>query len=263
MANVVDQSKEQMKKSVESTKENFAGIRTRRANPAMINGNVVEYYGAPTPLKHVATIGVPEPRTLSVTPFDPSQANAVEKALRDSDLGASPRRNGSAILLTMPELTEDRRKEYVKLAKSKAEDGKVAVRNIRRKSKEAIDKAVKEAEMYAEEDKKRKEAVDVKNSLDQLLFSIESFIRESGDKLEPADKEKLEAEVKAGRDVLEKGDIEEIKKETERIAKSNAEIFQKFYQQNANAAQNGGDAGQNDGGDSDSGNPDFDIKDAE
>lgn len=129
-------------------------------------------------------------------------------------------------------------------------------------SEEDIDKAVKDAEKYAEEDKKRKEAVDVKNSLDQLLFSIESF-RESGDKLEPADKEKLEAEVKAGREVLEKGDIEEIKKETERIAKSNAEIFQKFYQQNANAAQNGGDAGQNGGGDSNSGNPDFDIKDAE
>ena len=80
MANVVDQSKEQMKKSVESTKENFAGIRTGRANPALLNGIVVEYYGAPTPLKHVATIGVPEPRTLSVTPFDPSQANASRMA---------------------------------------------------------------------------------------------------------------------------------------------------------------------------------------
>ncbi len=130
-------------------------------------------------------------------------------------------------------------------------------------SEEDIDKAVKDAEKYAEEDKKRKEAVDVKNSLDQLLFSIESFVRESGDKLEAADKEKLEAEVKAGREVLEKGDIEEIKKETERIAKSNAEIFQKFYQQNASAAQNGGDAGQNGGSDSNGGNPDFDIKDAE
>ena len=130
-------------------------------------------------------------------------------------------------------------------------------------SEEDIDKAVKDAEKYAEEDKKRKEAVDVKNSLDQLLFSIESFVRESGDKLEAADKEKLEAEVKAGREVLEKGDIEEIKKETERIAKSNAEIFQKFDQQNASAAQNGGDAGQNGGSDSNGGNPDFDIKDAE
>ena len=120
MANLVDQAKGQMEKSIESTKENFAGIRTGRANPPLLNGITVEYYGAPTLLKAVATIGVPEPRTLSVTPFDPSQANAVEKALRDSDLGASPRRNGAQILLTMPELTEDRRKEYVKLAKTKA-----------------------------------------------------------------------------------------------------------------------------------------------
>uniref|UniRef100_UPI003FF0BD16 ribosome recycling factor n=1 Tax=Bifidobacterium adolescentis TaxID=1680 RepID=UPI003FF0BD16 len=132
MATIVDQAKAQMAKSVESTKENFSGIRTGRANPALLNGITVDYYGAPTPLKAVATIGVPEPRTLAVTPFDASQANAVEKALRDSDLGASPRRDGNVIRLTMPELTEERRKEYVKIAKGKAEDGKVAVRNIRR-----------------------------------------------------------------------------------------------------------------------------------
>lgn len=137
MATIVEQAKAQMAKSVESTKENFSGIRTGRANPALLNGITVDYYGAPTPLKAVATIGVPEPRTLSVTPFDASQANAVEKALRDSDLGASPRRDGNVIRLTMPELTEERRKEYVKLAKGKAEDGKVAVRNIRRKAKES------------------------------------------------------------------------------------------------------------------------------
>ena len=92
MATIVEQAKAQMAKSVESTKENFSGIRTGRANPALLNGITVDYYGAPTPLKAVATIGVPEPRTLSVTPFDASQANAVEKALRDSDLGASPSR---------------------------------------------------------------------------------------------------------------------------------------------------------------------------
>lgn len=147
MATVVDQAKDQMTKTVENTKENFAGIRTGRANPALLNGIVVDYYGAPTPLKAVATIGVPEPRTLSVTPFDASQANAVEKALRDSDLGASPRRDGNVIRLTMPELTEERRKEYVKLAKERAEDGKVAVRNIRRKTKEGIDKSVKDGDM--------------------------------------------------------------------------------------------------------------------
>ena len=144
MATIVEQAKAQMAKSVESTKENFSGIRTGRANPALLNGITVDYYGAPTPLKAVATIGVPEPRTLSVTPFDASQANAVEKALRDSDLGASPRRDGNVIRLTMPELTEERRKEYVKLAKGKAEDGKVAVRNIRRKAKESLDKAIKD-----------------------------------------------------------------------------------------------------------------------
>ncbi|RSX49662.1 ribosome recycling factor [Bifidobacterium castoris] len=183
MANLVDQAKTQMAKSVESTKENFSGIRTGRANPALLNGIVVEYYGAPTPLKSVATIGVPEPRTLSVTPFDPSQANAVEKALRDSDLGASPRRNGAQILLTMPELTEDRRKEYVKLAKTKAEDGKVAVRNIRRKTKEAIDKAVKDGEMGEDEGDRLLKELDkvtkqVTDELDVLLEGKQKEIME-------------------------------------------------------------------------------------
>lgn len=183
MANLVDQAKAQMAKSVESTKENFSGIRTGRANPALLNGIVVEYYGAPTPLKSVATIGVPEPRTLSVTPFDPSQANAVEKALRDSDLGASPRRNGAQILLTMPELTEDRRKEYVKLAKTKAEDGKVAVRNIRRKTKEAIDKAVKDGEIGEDEGDRLLKDLDkvtkqITDELDALLEGKQKEIME-------------------------------------------------------------------------------------
>ena len=183
MANLVDQAKTQMEKSIESTKENFAGIRTGRANPALLNGITVEYYGAPTPLKSVATIGVPEPRTLSVTPFDPSQANAVEKALRDSDLGSSPRRNGAVILLTMPELTEDRRKEYVKLAKTKAEDGKVAVRNIRRKAKETIDKAIKDGEMGEDEGERLLKDLDkvtkqVTDQLDALLDSKQKEIME-------------------------------------------------------------------------------------
>ena len=183
MANLVDQAKTQMEKSIESTKENFAGIRTGRANPALLNGITVEYYGAPTPLKSVATIGVPETRTLSVTPFDPSQANAVEKALRDSDLGASPRRNGAVILLTMPELTEDRRKEYVKLAKTKAEDGKVAVRNIRRKAKETIDKAIKDGEMGEDEGERLLKDLDkvtkqVTDQLDALLDSKQKEIME-------------------------------------------------------------------------------------
>ena len=135
MTTVVDQAKDQMDKTIEATKENFAGIRTGRANPSFLNDIMVDYYGAPTPIKALASIGVPEPRTLAVTPFDASQAGAVEKAIRDSDLGVNPNRDGHVIRVTMPELTEDRRRDYVKIAKTKAEEGKVAVRNIRRKVK--------------------------------------------------------------------------------------------------------------------------------
>ena len=163
---LIDQAKEQMAKTVENTKENFSGIRTGRANPALLNGITVDYYGAPTPIKAVASIGVPEPRTLSVTPFDASQAGAVENVIR----------------LTMPELTEDRRKEYVKLAKGKAEDGKVAVRNIRRKTKETIDKAVKDGEMGEDEGDRLLKDLDkvtksVTDEIDTLLETTPSTRR--------------------------------------------------------------------------------------
>ena len=168
---LIDQAKEQMAKTVENTKENFAGIRTGRANPALLNGIVVDYYGAPTPIKAVASIGVPEPRTLSVTPFDASQAGAV------------PNRDGNVIRLTMPELTEDRRKEYVKLAKSKAEDGKVAVRNIRRKTKETIDKSVKDGDMGEDEGDRLLKDLDkvtksVTDEIDALLDTKQKEIME-------------------------------------------------------------------------------------
>lgn len=183
MPAIIDQALEQMNKSVEATKENFMGIRTGRANPALLNGIMVDYYGAPTPIKAVASIGVPEPRTLSVTPFDASQANAVEKAIRDSDLGVSPNRDGNVIRVTMPELTEYRRKEYVKLAKTKAEEGKVAVRNIRRKTKENIDKSVKDGEIGEDEGERLQKELDkvtkqVTDSLDALLDGKQKEIME-------------------------------------------------------------------------------------
>ncbi|EPI42380.1 ribosome recycling factor [Gardnerella vaginalis] len=183
MSAIIDQAKEQMNKSVEATKENFMGIRTGRANPALLNGIMVDYYGAPTPIKAVASIGVPEPRTLAVTPFDASQANAVEKAIRDSDLGVSPNRDGNVIRVTMPELTEERRKEYVKLAKSKAEEGKVAVRNIRRKAKESIDKSVKDGDLGEDEGDRLLKELDkvtkqVTDSLDVLLEGKQKEIME-------------------------------------------------------------------------------------
>ncbi|NMM94195.1 ribosome recycling factor [Bifidobacterium oedipodis] len=180
---LVDQAKEQMTKTVENTKENFAGIRTGRANPAFLNGITVDYYGAPTPLKQMATIGVPEPRTLAITPFDVTQAAAVEKALRDSPLGVNPNRDGNVIRVTMPELTEERRKEYVKLAKTKAEDGKVAVRNIRRKTKETIDKSVKDGDMGEDEGDRLLKDLDkvtkqVTDEIDTLLETKQKEIME-------------------------------------------------------------------------------------
>jgi ribosome recycling factor len=183
MASVIDQATAQMDKSVEATKENFSGIRTGRANPALLNGLMVDYYGAPTPIKAVATIGVPDPRSLAITPYDPSQANAVEKAIRDSDLGVSPRRDGNVIRVTMPELTEDRRKEYVKLAKAKAEDGKIAVRNIRRKAKETIDRSVKDGDMGEDEGDRLLKDLDkatkrITDELDALLETKQKEIME-------------------------------------------------------------------------------------
>lgn len=171
MADVVKQAQEQMQKSLEATKENFAGIRTGRANPAFLQGIVVDYYGAPTPLKSLATIGVPEPRTLSVSPFDVSQINAIEKAIRDSDLGVTPRRDGNVIHVTLPELTEERRKEYVKLVKTMAEEGKVAIRNIRRKTKESVDKQVKDGAFGEDEG-------------DRLLKELEKVTKEASDALD-------------------------------------------------------------------------------
>ena len=123
---------------------------------------------------------MPEPRTLSVTPFDVSQASKVEKALRDSDLGVNPNRDGNVIRITMPELTSERRKEYVKLAKSKAEDGKVAVRNIRRKAKETIDKSVKDGEMGEDEGDRLLKELDkvTKQVTDQLDALFEAKQKE-------------------------------------------------------------------------------------
>ena len=183
MTTVVDQAGRQMDKSIEATKENFSGIRTGRANPSFLNDIMVEYYGTPTPIKSLASIGVPEPRTLAVTPFDPSQAGAVEKAIRDSDLGVNPSRDGNVIRVTMPELTEERRRDYVKLAKTKAEEGKVAVRNIRRKVKEELETKVKDGDLGEDEGNRLQKELETvtkqKNDMiDQLLEAKEKEILE-------------------------------------------------------------------------------------
>lgn len=141
-----------MGKSLNSLKEAFLSIRTGRSNPALVEGIIVNYYGAPTPLKNLASITAPDTRSLAISPFDVSQASAVEKALRDSDLGVNPSRDGNVIRVVLPALTEERRKEYVKMAKKKAEDAKIAVRNIRRKAREEVEAETKSGELTEDEE---------------------------------------------------------------------------------------------------------------
>jgi ribosome recycling factor len=133
-----------MEKAVEVAKEDFSAIRTGRANPAMFSKLLVDYYGSPTPMVQLASFQTPEARTVLITPYDKSALSAIEKALRDSDLGANPADDGNVIRVVLPQLTEERRREYIKIARGKAEEARVSVRNIRRKAKESIDRLVKD-----------------------------------------------------------------------------------------------------------------------
>ncbi len=150
------EAEEKMDKAVEVLKEDFAGIRTGRANPGLFNKLMVEYYGAPTPLQQLASFQNPEPRTILVIPFDKSAMHEIERAIRNSDLGVNPSSDGNQIRCVMPELTEERRREYIKLANHKAEEARVSVRNIRRKAKTDLDKLVKDGEV-GEDDGSRAE----------------------------------------------------------------------------------------------------------
>lgn len=140
IADVLDETKDKMAKAVEVVKEDFATVRTGRANPALFQKIMVEYYGSPTPLAQLASLQNPEARTLLVTPYDKSALKEIEKAIvAFPNLGATPTNDGNIIRVTMPELTEDRRKEYVKIVRGKGEDAKVAIRNVRRKAKDELD----------------------------------------------------------------------------------------------------------------------------
>ncbi|MBE1874575.1 ribosome recycling factor [Myceligenerans pegani] len=145
------EAEEKMEKAIEVAKEDFAGIRTGRANAGMFNKITVDYYGAPTPLQQLASFNIPDARTVLISPFDKSSMTTIEKALRESDLGVNPSNDGNAIRVIMPTLTEERRRDYVKLAKQKAEEARVVVRNVRRKAKDTLDRIVKDGEAGEDE----------------------------------------------------------------------------------------------------------------
>ena len=138
------EAEEKMEKAVSVARDDFGTIRTGRANPGMFNKIMVDYYGAPTPVNQLASFHVVDARMLTLTPYDKSAMDAVERAIRDSDLGVNPTNDGAIIRVAFPQLTEERRKEFIKVAHRKAEDAKVSIRNIRRKAKDELDKLAKD-----------------------------------------------------------------------------------------------------------------------
>ena len=150
------EAEDKMDKALQAAKSELATIRTGRANPSMFNGIVVDYYGAPTPMQQLASFQIPEARTVLISPFDRTATQEIIRTLRESDLGVNPTDDGNVVRVVLPALTEERRKEYVKQAKSKAEDGRVSVRGVRRKAKDQLDRLKKDGEA-SEDDVERAE----------------------------------------------------------------------------------------------------------
>jgi ribosome recycling factor len=164
-----------MERAVEFAKDDFATIRTGRATPGMFARIVIDYYGVQTPLPQMASIAVPEPRMVLIKPHDPSQMKAMEKAIRDSDLGLNPNNEGSQIRLLIPPMTEERRRDMIKVARGKGEDAKVAIRNVRRKAKEELDRIVKDGE--AGEDEGRRAEKDLEDLTHRYVEKIDEVLR--------------------------------------------------------------------------------------
>ncbi len=182
-ADIVRDADHKMDTAVGFAREEFAAIRTGRAHPAMFSKILVEYYGTPTPLQQLASFQVPEARTILITPYDRGAMAAAERAIRDSDLGVNPSNDGHTIRVVLPVLTEERRKEYTKLARSKAEEGRVAVRNTRRHALDTIHKLVKDHEVSEDEASRAEKQLDQltkkhTDSVDELLKHKEAELLE-------------------------------------------------------------------------------------
>jgi ribosome recycling factor len=175
---------EKMKKSISVLKEELNTVRAGRANPALLDKIMVEYYGSPTPLKNISNISVPDPRSLLISPFDPKSIREIEKAINIANLGINPSNDGKVIRLVIPAVTEERRKELIKVVKKYGEDAKVAVRNERRDANDELKKQEKAGELT--EDDLKKALDDVQKKTDKTIKDIDQII---------ADKEKEIMEV--------------------------------------------------------------------
>jgi ribosome recycling factor len=169
------EAEEKMDKAVTVAKDDFANIRTGRITPSVFSKILVDYYGAPTPVQQLASFHIPEPRMVIITPFDKSSLSAIEKAVRDSDLGVNPSNDGTIIRVVFPELSEQRRRDLVKVARGKAEDAKISIRNVRRHAKEALDKIVKDGD--AGEDEGRRAEKDLEESTHRYVAQIDELLK--------------------------------------------------------------------------------------
>jgi ribosome recycling factor len=169
------EAEEKMDKAVSVAMEDFGNIRTGRVHPGIFAKVTAEYYGTQTPLNQLASFHVPEPRMVIVQPFDKGSLGAIEKAIRNSDLGVNPSNDGVIIRVVFPELTEERRREYIKTARSKAEDSRISIRNIRRHAKDALDKMVKNSE--AGEDEVRRAERELQELTDTYVGKIDELLK--------------------------------------------------------------------------------------
>jgi ribosome recycling factor len=180
---ILNEADGKMDKSVEATREEFSAIRAGRANPSMFSKIMVDYYGTPTPIQQLASFTAQEARVILISPYDQGAIGNIERAIRDSDLGINPSNDGKLLRCVFPELTEERRKEYIKVARTKAEDGRVAVRNLRRHAKQGLEKMEKDGEAGKDDvagAEKRLDAMTKKHTdtIDELLKHKEAELIE-------------------------------------------------------------------------------------
>jgi ribosome recycling factor len=171
----VTDATQRMHKSVEATHDHFNSVRTGRASAALLDRITIDYYGSPSPLRNIATINVPEPRLLTIQPFDPAALKGIERAIQESNLGLTPSNDGKIIRLPIPQLTEERRKEYVKVVRTMAEEGRVAVRNIRRDVLRHLEELVRNGEVG--DDEERAAEGRVQKVTDEHVHQIDELLK--------------------------------------------------------------------------------------
>jgi len=169
------EAEEKMEKAVSVAKEDFSGIRTGRAHPAMFNKIMVDYYGTPTPVVQLASFNIPEARMAVISPYDKTSLGAIERAIRDSDLGVNPSNDGAIIRVVFPQLTEERRRDYIKVARHKAEEARVSVRNIRRHAKDELDRIIRDGE--AGEDEARRAEKELEEVTHRYVAQIDELLK--------------------------------------------------------------------------------------